>query len=681
MAVKKFNTRIQLKNDTGTNWSTSNLSLLAGEFGWDSSVNNFKIGAGSWNSLNYAIPVANGTEITSTISNNYVTFGIGSINGSKINALTGYTTTGIAGNVSANDDLLTAIAKVENKVDSAVGDAITGITMNGSPVTITNHVADIGSQVTTIGGASGAITLGTHLSMSQNELNVDATGTGTLATTGDITTAISSLDRTLVKTTQVTAATTTNGVKLVFNGAKQIDGLIESGDGTDNVQFSRVATTGSAEDVTITDTGDNFDATTVEAALAELAAADKTLVKDVQVNGTSIVGNDKIANLITETAYNSSSNKIATMADITSAVDAALVSEVTFKGVTSTLPSNPTNGDLWKASAEISIPAGSAGEGSAVTVKPGDAIVYKYSSEQGATGNGWYVIPSGDESFNDTWRPIFVNGTSFLGSGINTGDLNIKGGSSTRVTVTTDDDTSVHNTVIVEHGLVTAPTTPTATSRAQGDNVTLMTGITEDGYGHVTGYTTDTFTIPVVNTHSLSIGTEGAYNTYNPSVQGSTDQIVTIAGSGPISAKSSTGSATTITISHDGPGANGVDITAVTTPSALKVAYDTKGHITSSAALTAADVTATTGTYGGSSDVSTVQGALNNLTTAIAEGTNGKLSTSATGQAKTPNGQSMSDDIVLHDIAKTGNTDDLIQGLTILLDCGTATTNIDTPTA
>ena len=36
---------------------------------------------------------------------------------------------------------------------------------------------------------------------------------------------------------------------------------------------------------------------------------------DVQINGTSIVENDT-ANILTETAYNSSTNKIATMSDV-----------------------------------------------------------------------------------------------------------------------------------------------------------------------------------------------------------------------------------------------------------------------------------------------------------------------------------------------------------------------------
>lgn len=50
-----------------------------------------------------------------------------------------------------------------------------------------------------------------------------------------------------------------------------------------------------------------------------IAISDGTAT-NVQVNGTSIV-NDNVANIITNTAYNASSNKIATMLDVENSVD------------------------------------------------------------------------------------------------------------------------------------------------------------------------------------------------------------------------------------------------------------------------------------------------------------------------------------------------------------------------
>ena len=49
-------TKIQLRRDTAADWTSNNPTLAAGEFGWESDTNRFKIGTGSaaWNSLEYA---------------------------------------------------------------------------------------------------------------------------------------------------------------------------------------------------------------------------------------------------------------------------------------------------------------------------------------------------------------------------------------------------------------------------------------------------------------------------------------------------------------------------------------------------------------------------------------------------------------------------------------------------
>ena len=49
-------TQIQLRRDTASNWTSNNPTLAAGEFGWESDTNKFKIGTGSanWQSLGYA---------------------------------------------------------------------------------------------------------------------------------------------------------------------------------------------------------------------------------------------------------------------------------------------------------------------------------------------------------------------------------------------------------------------------------------------------------------------------------------------------------------------------------------------------------------------------------------------------------------------------------------------------
>ena len=49
-------TQIQLRRDTAADWTSNNPTMAAGEFGWESDTNRFKIGDGStaWQSLAYA---------------------------------------------------------------------------------------------------------------------------------------------------------------------------------------------------------------------------------------------------------------------------------------------------------------------------------------------------------------------------------------------------------------------------------------------------------------------------------------------------------------------------------------------------------------------------------------------------------------------------------------------------
>ena len=49
-------TQIQLRRDTASNWASNNPTMAAGEFGWESDTNRFKIGDGSsnWQNLAYA---------------------------------------------------------------------------------------------------------------------------------------------------------------------------------------------------------------------------------------------------------------------------------------------------------------------------------------------------------------------------------------------------------------------------------------------------------------------------------------------------------------------------------------------------------------------------------------------------------------------------------------------------
>lgn len=72
------------------------------------------------------------------------------------------------------------------------------------------------------------------------------------------------------------------------------------------------------DDSGITITADDLKWKTTPSATAKtIATKDQITITDVQVNGTSVASN-KVVNLITNTAYNASSNKLATMSDVPS---------------------------------------------------------------------------------------------------------------------------------------------------------------------------------------------------------------------------------------------------------------------------------------------------------------------------------------------------------------------------
>lgn len=203
MAVKKLTTRIQLKHDVSTAWTSANLALLAGEFGWDSTENNFKIGDGTtgWNSINYAIPYFALSEFSITASGGKKVVEIGTVPISKIGSLTGYTTTGINGSVAATDSILTAIAKVENKANSAIAaagvtsiDTQTGAFTTGNGISSANNTLDVAtdsSDYLEVGNG------GLKIDDSKVDSAYTTSNTTNLATVATVTSALNGLTDTL----------------------------------------------------------------------------------------------------------------------------------------------------------------------------------------------------------------------------------------------------------------------------------------------------------------------------------------------------------------------------------------------------------------------------------------------------------------------------------------------------
>jgi hypothetical protein len=134
-----------------------------------------------------------------------------------------------------------------------------------------------------------------------------------------------------------------------------------------------------------------------------------------------------------------------------------------FKGVVNALPASGNKGDMYKISGAFTVPADKDAQGAGFDVKIGDSIVM-----DGENGK-WYHIPSGDD-IEDTWRPVTDVDSNAA--------LTFAAGEKLDVSVTNT------GTVTYSHETIAAPTGTAGSGR------TYLTGVTTDGYGHITGYTT-----------------------------------------------------------------------------------------------------------------------------------------------------------------------------------------------
>jgi len=173
-------TQIQLRRDTAADWTSNNPTMAAGEFGWESDTNRFKIGTGTtaWNSLEYADTLKSLGDMTitgSTISapsNGDLTLttagsGVVLVNDSfKIGS--GATVTTILDEDAFGSNSDTALAtqqSIKAYVDANAGGDLGDISFNGSTI-ISPSNADITLSPSGTGGvvASGLRFSGTTIS-------------------------------------------------------------------------------------------------------------------------------------------------------------------------------------------------------------------------------------------------------------------------------------------------------------------------------------------------------------------------------------------------------------------------------------------------------------------------------------------------------------------------------------
>ena len=221
---------------------------------------------------------------------------------------------------------------------------------------------------------------------------------------------------------------------------------------------------------------------------SNVSAADRTYVKSVSFDKFGHVteiatGTETVLDTNTVTEVDSGNKYINVDVEETnsgykytvSAVESELidligkqtVAAMEFKGAASSLPANPTKGDMYKVSGSFAV--------GSETAKVGDSIVYD--------GTQWYLIPSGDD-IEDTWRQVIVDGKNLGGTGDGK-TLKFVDGAHIEAKLADDGESVSFN-----HAKSTIDNkASTKAARTYVDSVTV------DEFGHVTGVTVSSETI------------------------------------------------------------------------------------------------------------------------------------------------------------------------------------------
>lgn len=635
MAVKRFNTRIQLKNDTSANWVTGgSLVLLKGEFAWDSTNNNFKIGNGSssFSALNYALSIADETTIESVLGEDKFTrLRVKAIGSDKVTALTGYSlgsTTYSA--LAESDPLNTALAKLEAGVKAAQASA----------------------GVTAIDSKTGAFTTGSYLSSdNSNVIDIDSakidstyiTGqtvnTGTnLATVATVTAAIGTLDVTGYAQGSIAPASGDNPTASVITikGIQETDGKI-SNDSTNDVTINvdgvyNASTNKIATQTTVSSAIDTFKSTLATSADVPVATmtdegTELTITGSIkETNGVISDGTEADVSLYFATAP-TSSNKIITQAEI-----ADLSGAMHFRSVITTTEQSDYVSQINTYYGGQDIPAPEVGDVFVDSATGKEYVVKSVPGEGSLTASNIELFGAVDPS---TVVTSLSSGTTTTGLTVSantnaTGAVTVNVNATSGYGIPTSDQLTKINNIAVN-----------TTNKSVTDGTSTLTNIVTDAnYQHVTVSATDGVTAGGVTykyTHPTTTAAEAA---------------------------------------------------------AVKVGNDANGHVVLGAALTSADIATASGDpQAASNPGTTVSSSLQELATRISNASAGTLDTTNTTPVVTNASESLHGDIDLHKVAKTGTITDLYQtapvtdgGVTntidlVIFDCGSATTNTNNVSA
>lgn len=206
--------------------------------------------------------------------------------------------------------------------------------------------------------------------------------------------------------------------------------------------------------------------------IGSVALNDHTLT----ATSKSLKGDDNVISVVKDT---DGSVKISADTYTKAEIDAAhleLAKAMQFKGTLAsdgtgtitTLPAASTSnkGYVYKVSKE--------GTYNNQTCKVGDLFI--------SNGTVWEYVPSGDETFTDTWRSISVNGEEKFDNSIGGNGVNFVNGNATSITYGTDGSIKINHT------------DTSSVENLDKNSRTYVDSLTFDEYGHVTGYTVGTET-------------------------------------------------------------------------------------------------------------------------------------------------------------------------------------------
>ena len=235
-------------------------------------------------------------------------------------------------------------------------------------------------------------------------------------------------------------------------------------------------------------------------------------LKNTIVNGVLNVNGDMVASKIvrrggTDNQILMADGSVSLLSDITTLINAGLNLKGTLGTSGATINALPTAsvnvlGDAYKVVSDNAfvIPGTSNQK-----AKIGDLFVC-YTTDN--TNYNWMHIPSGDD-IEDTWRPIWLNNTQVIGTALDSGSLKFAAGDN--ITITHDSGTLTFKATDTTYG---AEKGITLTDKKFGhtNSITKVTTpglykIAYDDYGHITS--TESFTLPVVNDNTLTMGTSG----------------------------------------------------------------------------------------------------------------------------------------------------------------------------